>query len=82
MKTFIEWAQLQEMRDAQEHIEFAKQRAMEYLDRGDIKNAVMSITSDLGKHPETKDHPALGMGMMIAQLNSDRDAREWISGIN
>lgn len=38
-----------------EHLEWCKKRAREYLDDGDVKNAVTSMLSDLSKHPETKD---------------------------
>lgn len=38
-----------------EHLEWCKQRAREYLNDGDIKNAVTSMLSDLSKHPETAD---------------------------
>jgi hypothetical protein len=39
-----------------EHVAWAKQRALEYVDRGELSNAIASIVSDLGKHPETEGH--------------------------
>ena len=41
-----------------EHLAWCKQRALEYADRGDTTNAVASMMSDLGKHPETENHGA------------------------
>lgn len=38
-----------------DHMAWCKSRALEYLDRGDAKNALASFTSDLRKHPETDD---------------------------
>lgn len=35
-----------------EHTEWCKQRAREYLDKGDVANAVTSMLSDMGKHPD------------------------------
>jgi hypothetical protein len=47
------------MGDRDEHIAWCKQRALEYVDRGDLVNALASMASDIRKHPET-DKPALG----------------------
>ena len=38
----------------EEHLEWAKSRAREYLDRGDAAQAVTSMLSDLSKHEELK----------------------------
>lgn len=42
----------------QEHLQFCKDRALEYLDRGDLNNAATSMMSDMKKHPETADYYA------------------------
>lgn len=72
--------------DRAEHLAWCKQRAHEYLDVGDVANAIASMMSDLGKHPETEGvgkNPALVMfGMMAAQNNSREDARRYIDGFN
>jgi hypothetical protein len=71
------------MMERAEHLAWCKQRALEYLDAGDVENAVASMGSDMGKHPETGINPtlmALGMRYLI-----DRDAgaiRRWITGFN
>lgn len=59
-----------------EHLQWAKGRALEYLDTGDIKGALASMFSDLGKHDGTRDHPAIRLGIMLmagGHLN-DRDS--------
>lgn len=67
------------------HLEWCKQRATEYLDRGDVTNAVASIMSDLNKHPDTERHPGIRLGMMLmlgGQLSTVDQAREFIQGFN
>ena len=41
-----------------EHLAWCKQRALAYVDRGDLKNALASMGSDMCKHPQT-DTPAV-----------------------
>jgi len=84
MKDFNEWIKnrLCEAREREEHLQWAKDRAIEYLDRGDIRNAITSFMSDLGKHADTRDSPVIGMGMMIMQMNNEKDARDYILGTN
>ena len=51
-------------------------RALEYLDHGDLDNAVTSMLSDLSKHPDTEEVGSV-MGMFgIHLLMSQRDSRE------
>lgn len=69
----------------EEHIAWCKKRAHEYLDKGDIKNGVTSMLSDLQKHPETKlqDGSPLGMlGMMAIMSNSHQEAVRFVDGFN
>lgn len=69
----------------QEHLDWCKKRAFEYLDKGDTLNAFTSMGSDLQKHPETKDHIAIGLGMqmmMIGALSSVHEMRKFIEGFN
>jgi hypothetical protein len=59
-------------------------RALEYLDKGDIINAVTSMLSDLSKHPETK---ALGdglalMGVHIIARRDRAAAQRFIEGFS
>ncbi len=69
----------------EEHLAWCKKRAHEYLDRGDTTNALTSMASDLGKHPETEGHPGINLGMMMlmtGNLNDPREARRFIDGFN
>jgi hypothetical protein len=67
-----------------EHLAWAKQRALEYVDAGDLPNAVASMTSDLSKHEETAFFVAeLGMlGMMAAGQRDREGVRRWIECFN
>lgn len=64
----------------EEHMQWCKDRAMEYVRTGDLVNAVASMMSDLEKHPETKSTGgALAMlGLMAATQaqQGDRDCVE------
>lgn len=44
----------------EEHMQWCKQRAMAYVEVGDLNSAVASMLSDLTKHPETE---AVGKGI-------------------
>lgn len=67
-----------------EHIESAKKRALEYLDRCDPQQAFTSMLSDLSKHPETKNHKGGEIGVMLMMLpgwiNNMKEVRHWIEG--
>jgi hypothetical protein len=69
----------------EEHLDWCKQRAREYVDRGDLSNAYASMASDLGKHPETEGHQAIQLGMMLmmgGHLSSAAEMRKFIDGFN
>jgi len=65
-----------------EHLAWAKQRALEYLDRRDVQNAVTSIMSDLGKHSELRRSADAAGAFAIAVMmrGSVQDARRFIEG--
>ena len=68
-----------------EHLAWCKQRALEYADRGDTANAVASMMSDLGKHPETENHGGIRLLMMMAmagQFDRPGELRKFIEGFN
>jgi hypothetical protein len=68
-----------------DHVEWCKKRAREYLDRGDVANAVGSMMSDMRKHPETADvviGPLGMLGLMAVQSGSIEEARRYIEGFN
>lgn len=68
-----------------EHLAWCKQRAHEYLEKGDVTNAVASMMSDLKKHPETQTQVGgiLDQIGMQAAMNQDRAAaKRYIDGFN
>lgn len=68
-----------------EHLAWAKRRAMDYVNAGDMPNALTSIGLDLDRHPETKGHPGTKIGlqlMMIGALNTKDDMKRFIEGFN
>ena len=69
----------------EQHMEWCKGRALEYLDKGDVANAIASMLSDLAKHPETRlssNSPLPMLGMMTAARGDSRGARRFIEGFN
>ena len=71
--------------DRSEHLQWCKDRAMEYVKRGDIPQAFASMTSDLGKHPDTQGHPAIQLGaglIMLGEMKTAQQARDYIEGFN
>lgn len=71
------------MMTADEHLALCKQRALEYLDAGDLPNALTSMLSDMDKHPDTK-YPAGGilvaLGLAIVMRGNAAELRSWIEG--
>lgn len=68
-----------------EHLEWCKQRALEYVDIGDMDQAYASMVSNLGKHPETANHSAIELGTMLlitGHLSSSHEMRKFILGFN
>jgi hypothetical protein len=69
----------------QEHLQWCKERALEYVEAGDPTNALASMGSDLGKHPETRGHAGIQLGMMLlmaGQLSTPNEMRKFIEGFN
>lgn len=69
-------------RSRSEHLQWCKDRALEYLNKGDIPQAVNSMISDLKKHEETATyHPTLyQLGMMHILTRNEAGVRSWIEG--
>lgn len=68
-----------------QHLAWCKQRALEYCDMGDVQQAWASMVSDMRKHPETENHIALELGMMLlmgGHNNSPMEMRKFIEGFN
>lgn len=68
-----------------EHLQWCKNRALEYVDAGDMSQAVASMCSDLSKHDETANHVGIQLGEMLmfgGNMTTEAEAKEWINGFN
>ncbi len=68
-----------------EHLQWCKDRAIEYVNSNDMQPAFASFMSDMSKHPETADHLALEMGMQLllsGNLSTQHEMKQWIEGFN
>jgi hypothetical protein len=68
-----------------EHLQWCKDRALQYLAINDVGGALASMFSDLGKHPETANHPAIRLGAMLmfsGHLSDKDEVRKFIEGFN
>jgi hypothetical protein len=68
-----------------EHLNWAKQRALEHVEHGELFDAIASMASDLRKHPELANH--VGLDLMIrlqlsGHLNTPERVRKIIEGFN
>ena len=67
-----------------EHLQWCKDQALEYLDKGDLVNAIASMLSDLRKHDETRGigEKLGGLGMLYVMNGDFAGARRFIEGFN
>ena len=66
-----------------EHLQWCKNRAIEYVHRGDGVGAIASMLSDLGKHPETASSVEIGAMLMLATNTKDMTSvRSFVEGFN
>jgi hypothetical protein len=76
------------MQTREEHLQWCKDRAMAYVESGDLVQAVASMMSDLTKHPETNKSATgilsnLGLLAATQAQNGDRHGVErYIKGFN
>lgn len=66
-----------------EHLNWCKERAIEYVEAGDINGAWASMVSDLSKHDETRGHSAIELGtmmLMTQNLDSKEEMKKFIEG--
>jgi hypothetical protein len=70
------------MRTRDEHLEWCKERAMDYLNTGDVANAIASMMSDLSKHEDFKAiAEKIGpLGLFYAMNNDYDGAKRFIEG--
>jgi hypothetical protein len=72
------------LRTRYEHVQWAKARALAYLP-ADKAGAIASLTSDLSKHPDTRQHRALqqlGPAVLAGELATAEQVREFIENCN
>lgn len=68
-----------------EHLAWSKARALEYVNAGDLAQAVASMLSDLGNHPEFDRETTTFLSMVGAMDAARGDAaavRRWVEGFN
>ena len=70
----------------EDHLQWCKDRAIEILDeKGDAGEAYASFASDMTKHPETANHSAISLGLMLmmgGHNDSVHKMKEFINGFN
>ena len=64
-------------RTREQHLEWAKQRALDYLERGQIANAVASMISDM-QDIETVNPEIMHAGALAANIGDTEAVRRWI----
>lgn len=68
-----------------EHLQWCKDRVLQYVDNDDPAQALTSMLSDLRKHRELANHAAIeltGMLMIGGHLNDVDKVRRHIEGFN
>jgi hypothetical protein len=69
------------MRTREEHLAWAKQRALEFVDAGQLADAVATMTSDLVDHPELGCNPyLLRLAMLHVEQGDPLAVRRWVEG--
>jgi hypothetical protein len=65
---------------AAEHLAWAKARAIEYLDCGELPNAIASMASDVGKHAglDTVNNRELMAIGVLAAMKGPEAVEKWI----
>lgn len=66
-----------------DHVRWCKQRALEYIEKGDCAGAVASMVSDLAKHPATES--LVSFAALIGPANARQgiyETRRFIEGFS
>jgi hypothetical protein len=69
----------------EEHMQWCKARALEYVESGDVQGAFASMASDLSKHPDTANHVGIQLGMMQlmgGMLQTPAQMQKFIEGFH
>src|SRR5262249_18844099 len=74
------------MTTREEHLAWCKQRALEYVEHGDLQGALTSMGSDLTKVSGGQIHDPTSLSFLIAEAVMFRQTpdavRNWINGFN
>ena len=66
----------------QEYVERSKQRALDYLDQGDVRNAVASFVSSMNDRPDCRlPHHLAALGVLLLMANDALGWRTLIEGV-
>lgn len=68
-----------------DHLAWCKRRALEYVDAGDLDQAVASMASDLSKHADFRaiaGSPLMLIGLGEAIRGDVPGVRRWVEGFN
>jgi hypothetical protein len=68
-----------------EHLQWSKDRALEYADAGDTASAISSLMQDLGQHPETASSCSIVLELMMplamtGEFSRPGELRRFIEG--
>jgi hypothetical protein len=63
----------------EEHLAWAKKRALAHLDRGDVESAVASMACDLKTHEDLRKSATVG-ALILLGCRTHGDVRRWIEG--
>jgi len=68
----------------QDHLQWAKDRALEYVKANDNQQAFSSMMSDLNKHVDLQDSAKMcyQIGMLALQSESSHEMQKFIEGFN
>lgn len=68
-----------------EHLQWCKDRALEYVEQDDLNQAFASMASDMSKHPETACPKLTELGFRLlwaGHLDTATKMEKWINGFN
>ena len=69
----------------EEHLQWCKDRALEYVESNDLSQAYSSMLSDMNKHEETRNHEAFDIGgklLLGGHLATPIKMKDFINGFN
>jgi hypothetical protein len=65
-----------------DHLAWAKRRAFEHVDDGDMRQAMISFHSDLSKHVDTRGEASHSfVALLLLQNGTAEELRDWIEHV-